>query len=76
MRTCESCGFWEPIKGHPGTGDNRVGSCLVNPPQPFPTMMPQSALQVPQAPQQGLQGVDPPTRAGRRACQFWSESHG
>jgi hypothetical protein len=73
-RTCGNCWYFEPIQGHPARGENLVGSCLVEPPRAFPTVMPQSALQVPVAPQAALQGVDPPVRAGRRACRHWVDA--
>jgi hypothetical protein len=70
-RTCGNCGFFTPLAGHSGTGDSRTGNCLADPPRAFPTVIPPSPLHMTAAPQAAVQGLDPPTRAGRGACRHW-----
>ena len=68
MKTCGACGYFEPIMNNKDTG-----SCLVDPPRAFPTMMPPNALMTNQMPQQAIQGLDPPVKLQRRACRHFEE---
>ena len=70
MKTCRDCNYCEPIRNNSDTG-----SCLVEPPRAFPTMMPPNALVANQMPQQAIQGLEPPVKFNRRACRHFEEKH-
>ena len=75
-RNRQKCGNCDAFYGHGPESDNphRVGECHAGPPQMIPVTVPKPGSQLsPQGMQlqQGIQGIWPPTQAGKW-CRKWS----